>query len=74
MTFLKVCTTFVIYSSMSSWLVGEVRDLQSKEVQVLIQAEAKSFLMMWKGRVKERLLNDEREIGFFYHQFVENVG
>ena len=56
---------------MSSWLVGKVRDLQSKGAQVLIQAEEK---MVWKGRVKERLLNDEREIGFFYHQFVENVG
>ena len=60
---------------MSSWLVAEVRDLQSEGAQVLIQAEAKSFLMVWKGRVMERLLNNERGIGrgrnFFYHQFVK---
>ena len=62
---------------MSSWLVGEVRDLQSEKAQVLIQAEAKRFLMVWKGRVKERCLNDERGIGrgrnFFYHQFVKKL-
>ena len=62
---------------MSSWLVGEVRDLQSKGAQVRIQAEAKSFLMVRKGRVKERVLNDERGIGrernFFYHQFIKKL-
>ena len=29
----------MIYSSVSSWLVGDVRDLQSEGAQVLIQAE-----------------------------------
>jgi len=41
---------------MFGWLVGEVRNLQSKGAQVLILAEAKNFLMMWKGRVKERVV------------------